>query len=781
MDIGRIGKVGEITRSFVFPGIIPGKTTSAQQLFKRMDMRFVFSKKIMLGAALLTTAAIAVNAQSVTQYVDPYIGSGGHGHVFVGASVPFGAVQVGPTNIFKGWDWDSGYNYGDSILIGFSHLHLNGTGIGDLGDILVMPYTGEVKTDKGSEANHRAGYASLYTHRHETVKPGYYAVTLENYQIKAALTATERVGFHRYHFPGGKTARVIVDLKEGTQDKATETFIEQVDATTFIGYRYSTGWAKEQQVYFAIRTSVPVKIFQVYNEEQLLNGSQGKGAAIKGLLSFDATEGDLLLKVGVSPVSTANALDNITAEIPDWNFDAVVKKADDSWNKELSKIRVTTKSAREQRIFYTSLYHTMINPAMFNDHNGDYRGADKKIYKNAGFTNYTILSTWDTYRAAHPLYTLIEPEKTADMINTMLAIYEQQGKLPKWHLYGYETGTMVGISSMQIVAEAYLKGIKGFDAARAYAAVKGTAMSDSLGMLYTKSFRVIPNDVHRRSVATALEYAISDASTAAMAKALHQENDYHYFLKRATNYKLYFDPATGFFRGRSAAGAMRADFDPTKAPDPELAEGNAWQYLWLVPQDVNGLAALLGGKKAMAAKLDTFFSLPMKADKEVLADLTGLIGQYAHGNEPGHHIAYLYAFAGQQWKTAEKVRYIMKEMYHDQPDGIIGNEDCGQMGAWNVFSAMGFYPVFPASGKYVIGSPAVDKAVINTGAGKPFVMEAVNNSPENIYVQSIQLNGKDYTKSYLLHSDILKGGTMKIVMGNTPDYSFGTLEENQPE
>jgi predicted alpha-1,2-mannosidase len=744
-------------------------------------MNVVLNSKVVLCAMLLTATVMVAKAQSVTRYVDPYIGSGGHGHVFVGASVPFGAVQVGPANIFKGWDWDSGYNYGDSILIGFSHLHLNGTGIGDLGDVLVMPYTGEVKTDKGTEANHRAGYASLYTHRHETVKPGFYAVQLEDYNIRASLTATARVGFHRYHFPGGKTARVIVDLKEGTQDRATETFIEQVDDTTFMGYRYSTGWAKEQQVYFAVRTSVPVKNFQVYDNAQLLTGAQGKGAAIKGVLSFDAAEGDVLLKVGISPVSTDNALDNIRAEIPGWDFNAVVKQADDSWNAELSKILVTTRSEKAQRIFYTSLYHTMINPAMFNDHNGDYRGADKQVYKNAAFTNYTILSTWDTYRAAHPLYTLIEPQRTADMINTMLAIYDQQGKLPKWHLYGYETGTMVGISSMQIVAEAYLKGIKGFDAQRAYAAVKGTAMSDSSGMMYTKNFRIIPNDGYRRSVATALEYAISDASTALMAKALGKEADYSYFLKRAANYKLYFDPVSGFFRGRSAAGVMRADFDPTMAPDPELAEGNAWQYLWLVPQDVNGLATLLGGKKAMAAKLDTFFSLPMKAEKEVLADLTGLIGQYAHGNEPGHHIAYLYTYAGQQWKTAEKVRYIMKEMYHDQPDGIIGNEDCGQMAAWNVFSAIGFYPVFPASGKYVIGSPAVDKAVINTGAGKPFVVEAVNNSPENIYVQRLTLNGKAYTKTYLLHSDILKGGILKIIMGRTPNHNFGILPADQRE
>ncbi|MFY0254140.1 GH92 family glycosyl hydrolase [Chitinophaga sp. 30R24] len=731
---------------------------------------------LLLGGIARTAAA-----QSVTKYVDPYIGSGGHGHVFVGANVPFGAVQPGPANIFKGWDWDAGYNYGDSILIGFSHLHLNGTGIGDLGDILVMPYTGAIKTDKGTEAHHREGYASLYHHKNEIVRPGYYAVTLEDYHIRAELTATNRVGLHRYHFPESQTARVIIDLKEGTQDKATATFIEQVDDTTFIGYRYSTGWAKDQRVYFAIRTSVPVKDFEIYNNAQLQEGKQGSGDAIKGLLSFETAPEQLLLKVGLSPVSPENALANITAEIPGWNFDQVAQQADASWNKELSKIMVTTKTDRDKKIFYTSLYHTMINPSVFNDHNGDYRGADKKVYEKASFTSYTIFSTWDTYRAAHPLYTLIEQKRAADMVNTMLAIYDEQGMLPKWHLYGYETGTMVGISSMQIIAEAYLKGIKGFDAGRAYAAIKGTAMSDSLGLMYVKKLEVMPNNLYRRSVATALEYAISDASTAEMAKQLHHAEDYTYFKQRAASYKLYFDPASGFFRGRSAAGMMRPDFDPTKAPDPELAEGNAWQYLWLVPQDVTGLSQLLGGKKAMAAKLDTFFTLPLKEEKGGLADLTGLIGQYAHGNEPGHHIPYLYAFLGQQWKTAEKVRYIMKEMYHDQPDGIIGNEDCGQMGAWNVFSSLGFYPVFPASGKYVIGSPSVDKAVINTGSDKPFVIEAVNNSPENIYVQSVLLNGKVYTKVYLLHEDILKGGILKIIMGNKPNYNFGALAADQPE
>lgn len=736
--------------------------------------------RLWMIAALLAGTTGSAKAQSLTRYVDPYIGSGGHGHVFVGASVPFGAIQPGPANIFKGWDWDSGYNYGDSILTGFSHLHLHGTGIGDLGDILVMPYTGPVKTDKGTEADHRSGYASLYSHKNEKVRPGYYSVKLDDHNITAELTATERVGFHRYRFPGGVAARVIIDLKEGTQDKATATFIEQADDHTFKGYRFSTGWAKEQRIYFAVRTSIPVKQFSIYNGDSLRNGRSGEGNAIKGLLSFDSVPATLQMKVGISPVSAENALANIDAEIPGWDFGQVAKAADEKWDQALSKIQVEAKEERDKRIFYTSLYNTMIDPAIFNDHNGDYRGADKQVHRKAPFTNYTIFSTWDTYRAAHPLYALIEPERTADMINSMLAIYRQQGRLPIWHLAGYETGTMVGISSMQIVAEAWLKGIKGFDAAEAYAAVKGTAMSDTLGLAYVKTFRPIPSDSIRSSVARALEYAVSDASTALMAKAMHHTDDYTYFLKRAHNYRLYFDKKTQFLRGVLANGGRRADFDPVKATDRDFREGNAWQYLWLVPGDVPGLMDLLGGEQAFAARLDTFFALEMKG-RATLVDLTGLIGQYAHGNEPSHHIAYLYAYAGQQWKTAEKVRYIMKEMYHDRPDGIIGNEDCGQMSAWNVFSSLGFYPVFPASGAYVIGSPAVDKAVIRTASGKSFTVTAVNNSPENIYIQRIELNGKEYTKSYLLHRDLLRGGTMKIWMGPKPNYNFGKLKAQRPQ
>lgn len=734
--------------------------------------------KSIITCALIGITSVA-KAQSYTSYVDPYIGSGGHGHVFVGASVPFGAIQPGPTNIFKGWDWDSGYNYGDSILIGFAHLHLNGTGIGDLGDILVMPYTGPIKTDKGTEKDHTAGYASLYSHKQEKVKPGYYAVQLLDYNIAAELTATDRVGFHRYEFPGGKTARVIVDLKEGTQDKATETFIEQVDAYTFKGYRFSTGWAKDQRVYFAIRSSLPVKQFNVYDDSKPLEGKSGKGASIKGLMSFDDATAELQLKVSISSVSADNALANIQAEVPGWNFNEIASRADERWNKELSKIKVETKDAVSKRIFYTSLYHTMINPSIYSDHNGDYRGPDKKVYEKAPYTSYTIFSMWDTYRAAHPLYTIIDTDRAADMIRTMLSIYEQQGKLPIWHLYGYETGTMVGISSLQIIAEAYLKGIKGLDANKLFEAMKATANTDYRGLDYVRDLKAIPADKVRESVARGLEYAISDASIAEMAKKMGRKEDHAYFSKRAANYKLYFDPVTKFFRAKLADGSFKPDFDPTRAPDHDYTEGNAWQYLWLVPYDVHGLSAMLGGDAAFANKLDSFFSLKMKADID-LADLTGLIGQYAHGNEPGHHIPYLYAYVGQQWKVAEKTRYIMTEFYHDRPDGIVGNEDCGQMSAWNVFSSLGFYPVYPASGTYVIGSPSVDKGTIKTSSGKDFVVEAVNNSPENIYIQKVELNGKAYTKSYFQHTDIMNGGKIKMFMGSKPNYNFGKLKADRP-
>lgn len=730
---------------------------------------------LLLIACTIGCAGLQNPTPNLTRYVDPYIGSGGHGHVFVGASVPFGAVQVGPSNFFKGWDWCSGYNYQDSVIIGFPQLHLSGTGIGDLGDVLIMPYMGEVKLSKGEETKRYSGYASLYSHSNETVRPGYYAVKLDDYNIGVELTATERVGYHKYMFPEGKNARIIIDLADGINDRSTDTYMELVDEYTIKGYRFSSGWAKKQQVFFSIVSSVPIKDFAIYDKAQQVGGRTGRGEGVKGLISFATSPGEVSLKVGISPVSADNALKNIEEEISDWDFNRIARQADDKWNKELSKVIVETKSEKDKRIFYTSMYHLMIHPSLFNDYNGDYRGADWSVHQGAVFTNYTILSLWDTYRAAHPFFTITHPDKVNDFVNSMLAIFDETGLLPIWHLNGYDTGTMVGISSFQVIAEAYLKGYTGFDAEKAFHALKATAMSDIRGLDYIRELKPVPSDVmNNRPVAMAMEIAIGDASIALMAKAMGKTEDYEYFSKRAANYKLYYDHEVGFFRGKMADGSWNPVFDPIKSIKPwaaDYAEGNAWQYLWLAPHDVAGLVELLGGEASFLERLNTFFRLTTD-DKDVLVDLTGMIGQYAHGNEPSHHIAYLYAYLGQQWHTARLVRRIMEEFYHDQPDGLIGNEDCGQMSAWYLFSSIGFYPVFTATGQYVVGSPIFDKTTINLANGKTFIVEAVNNSKENIYVQHIELNGKPYPFGYINHKDIVAGGVLKITMGSEPNDEF---------
>ncbi|WPU94750.1 GH92 family glycosyl hydrolase [Mucilaginibacter sabulilitoris] len=715
--------------------------------------------------------------KSYTSYVDPYIGSGGHGHVFVGASVPFGAVQLGPENFYKGWDWCSGYNYGDSVLIGFSHTHLSGTGIGDLSDVLLMPYTGSIKTDKGLETVPGSGYAAHYRHRNEKARPGYYAVKLDDSNIDVELTATERVGFHRYRFPKGKEAHVIIDLKEGINDSSTETFVRQLSATTLVGYRFSKGWAKNQMLFFALVSSEPWSKLEVFDDKQKLDGTAGKGRFIKGLLSFDKAPADLRLKVGISPVSSENALANIKAEIPGWDFEGIVKTAEQKWNHELGKVEVTLQTTAQQKVFYTALYHTMIDPALFNDHNGDYRGADKKIY-HAEHDVYTAFSTWDTYRAENPLLVLTQPKRTADMVNTLVDIANQQGRLPLWHLMANETGTMVGIASRQIIAEAYLKGIKGFDADKAYQALQVTSRMDTLGMAYVKNFRAIPVEKESRSVAKAMEYAIGDGSIALMAKGMGKMDDYLYYKQRSENYHLYYDPTDGFFKGKMADGSWIKDFNPLASKNNPYAEGNAWQYLWLAPQDIPGLIRQQGGEQRFTRRLDEFFQLK-SGEEGPLADLTGLIGQYAHGNEPSHHIAYLYNYVGQQWKTAEKVRFIMETMYKDSPDGIIGNEDCGQMSAWYVFSAMGLYPVYPASLRYAIGSPLIKKATLHLSE-KDFTITARNNKPGNIFIKNILFNGKPYSKSYLTHADLMKGGHLQIIMDSHPNKKFGSAKTSRP-
>lgn len=746
-------------------------------------MRFnYFHRIILLATVTLLLPAGRLCAQhkaaNYTSFVNPFIGAGGHGHVFVGVSVPFGAVQLGPENFYKGWDWCSGYHYGDSVLIGFSHTHLSGTGIGDLSDVLIMPYTGSVKLDKGLEKVPGSGYASHFSHQNEQVRPGYYSVKLDASNIRAELTATARVGFHRYHFPAGQEAHVIIDLKEGINDASTDTYIKQIDQYTLEGYRFSKGWAKNQLLFFAVKSSLPLTNFVVYDDKQQLSGTSGKGKAIKGLITFDKAPETLQLKVGISPVSTENALANINAEIPGWDFEQVMRAADKKWNNALGKIDIQTSDAKNKQIFYTSLYHTMIDPALFNDHNGDYRGADKKVY-HANYDVYTAFSMWDTYRAENPLLILTQPKRVSDMVNTMIAISAQQGRLPMWHLMANETGTMVGIASRQVVAEAYLKGIKGFSAKDAYAALKQTSTIDTLGMEYVKKLQAIPVDRESRAVAKGMEYAIGDGSIALMAKKMNKTEDYKYYTKRSENYKLYFDSSDGFFKGKTHDGSWAANFNPLASKNNLYAEGNAWQYLWLAPQDIPGLIALLGGEEKFNKRLDEFFNLE---SREVggLEDLTGLIGQYAHGNEPSHHIAYLYAYTGQQWKTAEKARYIMKNFYLDNIDGIIGNEDCGQMSAWYIFSSLGFYPVYPASLEYVIGSPLFDKATIHLEGGKQFTVQTVKNGPDSPYIQSMTLNGRPYNKSFITHQNIMNGGVLKITMGSKPNYKFGVERQNRP-
>jgi predicted alpha-1,2-mannosidase len=715
----------------------------------------------------------------LTQFVDPLIGSDGHGHVFVGASVPFGAVQVGPNNVFKGWDWCSGYHYSDDVVIGFSHLHLSGTGCADLGDILLMPHAGELKLRPGSEYAPTEGYASRYSHRHETARAGYYAVDLLTTGVRVELTATERAGFHRYTFPEGKAARLVVDLQTGNgnpgEERTTQTSFEQVDGQTFAGRRFSTGWAKDQRTYFALVTSVPAAKVELL----ALDGTPATGSstACRAIISFPANTTQLLAKVGISGVSEKNAQLNVDAEIHDWNFDAIADQARQKWNDGLQAIKAEFLEDAHARAFYTAMYHSMISPALFNDINGDYRGADGAIHRQGSFVNYTVLSLWDSYRAEHPLLTLIQPQRVDDFVNTMVAIADEQGKLPVWHLMGNETDTMIGYSAAPVIADAYLKGFRGFSPSRALAAMTTTAKRDDLGLLHLKQRGFIPADREVESVAKGLEYAIDDWCIAAMAEKMGDVQAREEFTKRSAYYKNYFDRQTGFMRGKLADRSWRTPFDPAASAHrkDDYCEGNAWQYTWLVPQDVEGLIGLLGGREAFVEKLDKLFVTPAQLGEGASADISGLIGQYAHGNEPGHHIPYLAACAGRQWKTADRVREIMTTLYDDSPAGLCGNEDCGQMSAWYVFSALGFYPVNPADGNYILGSPLVRSATITPPGGKAFRIEAVNNSLDNKFIQSVELNGRPLNRVNVSHADILAGGTLTVRMGPTPNKHFPSM------
>ena len=683
-----------------------------------------------------------------TQWVNPRIGTGGHGHVFLGANVPFGYVQLGPTEHTRGWDWCSGYHDSDSVLIGFGHQHLSGTGIGDLGDIALLPVT------------NRGQREVIFGHNDETISPGYYGITLrygDKPYVTVELTATQRTGMHRYTFsPSQDNCLLLLDLGQGIGwDSPKQVKMKQLSPRMIAGYRHSSGWARNQKDFFAMEFSQEVTL------EKLCGDTLG-------LISTPNNGEPLLIKTGLSAVSIENAIGNLMTENPGWDFYDIVRNAYKAWDAELSKVSIKTDNEDERAVFYTALYHTMVAPSVFCDVNGEYRGADGEVHEG-DFTNYTTLSLWDTYRSAHPLQTLIHREKQADIAQTFLHIFEQQGKLPVWHLMGNETDCMVGNPGAIVLADLVLKGFVA-DRERAYQALKQTQLHDGRLLGTLREYGYIPYDKagENETVAKALEYCIADDAVARVAKLLGHQDDYRYFHDRSRSYKKYFDTQTGFMRAVDADGKFREPFDPIKSRhrDDDYTEGNAWQYTWLVPHDVAGLVKLFGGKQKFLQKFDEFFRTEGDMGEFASPDISGFIGQYAHGNEPSHHILYMYGYVGESAKAAPLLRKVMDEMYHTGRDGLIGNEDVGQMSAWYILSAMGIYQVEPAGGDFIIGSPVLDRAEMNVGNGKTFTIVAEQNSRENIYVKAAYLNGKRLKHHRISFSDITRGGTLRLVMGN---------------
>lgn len=712
-------------------------------------MRTNYLSRLLSVAALVVcfgATAVAATVQNLTQYVNQYVGTGGHGHTFMGANVPFGLVQLGPTEPTRGWDWCSGYYYDDDELIGFGHMHLSGTGIGCLGDVAFLP----VKDFKQT--------STRFKHEAEKVHPGYYSLQLTDPNVLVELTATERCGFHRYTFKDGAKAQLALDLSQCIGwDKLNDCLLTQESTTRLTGFRRSNGWAADRRIYFSIDFSQPVTVHRLDSMERVV-------------VSVADNTKPLLVKVALSPVSIDKAKLNMQAEMAGWDFDATVKAADDAWNRELARIQIQTNDQTKKRVFYTAMYHLMTSCSKFNDVDREYRGADGKVHK-ADFTNYTTLSLWDTYRAAHPLMTVAFPEMQRDFAQTFLNIYKQQGRLPVWHLMGSETDCMVGNPGAIVLADLTMKGFVE-DKELALEALKATQMKDirSLGLLKEHGYIPWNLEPENETVAKALEYCAADDGVAKVAKLLGKVDDYEYFFNRSRSYKKYYDPETRFMRAVGTDGKFRLPFNPFFAEHRtnDYTEGNAWQYTFLVPHDVKGLIQLFGSDKAFMSKLDSLFFVEGWAGDNASPDMSGMTGQYAHGNEPSHHVIYMYNYAGRPDKAAPLLRKMLNEMYLDQPDGLSGNEDVGQMSAWYILSSVGLYQVDPVGGRFVIGSPLFDKATVNVGAGKTFTVVAKNNSDRNIYVQSARLNGKALKNSYIDFNDIRHGGTLELQMGPKP-------------
>ncbi|RZM28022.1 MAG: glycoside hydrolase family 92 protein [Pedobacter sp.] len=728
----------------------------------------LYKFKVSLLLLLLVSASTMAQQSRNAQFVNPFIGTGGSGHTFPGATTPLGFVQVSPETGNGKWEYCAGYQYGDSLISGFSHTHLSGTGVADLGDLLLQPFTGNVK---------KANYSSRFSHDQERASAGYYSVFLKDYQVNAELTCTQRAAFHQYKF-NQSSGHLLVDVQHGLVNNMADlekhvvrSEIKVKDNKTLTGYRITNSWGGERHVYFVIKFDQPFNTFH-WLSDSLSNRNQR--------IVVDFKNDDKLIikaKVGISTVSVENALANLSAEISDWNFDGIRKTAFENWNTRLSKIDIQG-TLKQKQTFYTALYHTLIAPNNIADVNGQYRGADNKVYTSKDKSYFSTLSLWDTYRALNPLYTIIYPDNTNKIINSMLAHYDVAGFLPIWSLWGHENFCMIANHAIPVIVDAYRKGIRNYDIEKAYAAIKNSSTQSHKNSNWETYMRYgyLPNDLIRvESASTTLESAYDDWCVAQMAKSLGKKDDYALFSKRAGFYKNLFDPSSGLMRGKRSDGQWATPFDPLKishafSSGGDYTEGNAWQYSWHVQQDIPGLMNLMGGRVAFIKKLDTLFSMDSKVYGDGgTSDVTGLIGQYVQGNEPSHHVAYLYAIAGQSWKTQEKINTITNTLYSNTPEGLSGNDDCGQMSAWYVFSAMGFYPVNPASAEYVLGAPQLPSAIIKVGNNKRFVIKALNFSDRNKYVQSVSLNGKPFTKTSISHHELMRGGVMEFTMGNKPN------------
>lgn len=724
---------------------------------------FWFALPLCMGLAC-TPAPQEKVEEDLIGYTNPMIGTDFTGNTYPGAQVPFGMVQLSPDNGLPGWDRISGYYYPDSTIAGFSHTHLSGTGAGDLYDISFMPVTNPYKT--GAEP---LGIYSSFSHNDESASAGYYRVLLKDYNINVELTATERCGIQRYTFPEAESS-IFLNLKKAMNwDFTADSHIEVVDSCTIRGYRHSWGWSPKQYIYFQTRFSRPFDAFQL-DTTAITTKDKGRiGTAAIARFDFKTKQNEeILVTTALSGTSMEAAARNLEAEAPKDDFDFYMKQAQENWTKELAKIEVTSDDADKKTIFYTAMYHAMLAPTIYSDVDGSYFGPDGQVHQAEGWTNYSTFSLWDTYRASHPLFTYLQPERVSDMIQCFLHFYEQNGALPLWNLYGWETDMMIGYHAVPVIVDAYLKGIGDFDPVKALEACVTTANRDdyrSIGFYKEKGY--VASDHENWSMSKTMEYAYDDYCIARMAEAMGEKEIADEFYRRSQNYRNVFNPETSFMQPRDSKGNFIPNYDP-EAYIEDICESNGWQYYWSVAHDIDGLIELTGGEARFAERLDSMFTYETTDKSKLPIFSTGMIGQYAHGNEPGHHVIYLYNRIKQPWKTQQYAAQVMHTLYKNMPDGICGNEDCGQMSSWYVFSAMGFYPVDPISGQYEIGSPIFPEVKMYLANGKTFVVRAENVSDENIYIQSVTVNGQPYNKSYITHEMIMQGDTIHFVMGNKP-------------